>query len=139
LRSGKIIYSRPVAISDSVGFVLRVYPQTGNPIAESLQVISNQPMGMVKPPDLPKAEVPTVVTLPAAKPPVIKPPVVAAAPKTEGTTPPPVAVQRKSVDPPVVPAPKSETPPPSAAPEQQTPKSEPPVPALVRPAPRRIP
>jgi proteasome lid subunit RPN8/RPN11 len=44
LRSGKIIYSRPVAISDTVAFSLKVYPEGGRTIVESLQFISNAPI-----------------------------------------------------------------------------------------------
>jgi hypothetical protein len=44
LRSGKIIYSRPVAISDTVAFSLKVFPEGGRTIVESLQFISNAPM-----------------------------------------------------------------------------------------------
>jgi hypothetical protein len=134
LRAGKIIYSRPVTISDSVAFLLRVYPQTGSPIAESLQIVSNQAAGTGRPAELPIARVPPAVPSKVTEPLVPKPPTatqpipsVASVSRTE-----------EKVDSPPPEQPKTETVR-TETPKVDAPKTDPTPPVLVRPAPRRIP
>jgi hypothetical protein len=44
LRSGSIIYSRPVAITDTVAFRLRLFFEQGPPLSESVQLVSSRPV-----------------------------------------------------------------------------------------------
>jgi hypothetical protein len=151
LRSGRIIYSRPVAIADTIGFLLRVFPENGKAVTESVQMVSNRPMGVgaesvplevVTPPTqtpVPVKAAPPVQTPPRAvavttpKPP---PAAVPARVRTETTAEPApqgeVKTEAPKVDGPKVEGPKKEEPKPEAAKTEQPP-------VLVRPAPRRIP
>jgi hypothetical protein len=157
LSSGKIIYSRPVAISDTVAFSLKVFPEGGMAAMETIQFISNAPavagserptaktqtnsnveilppaVTVVKPRP---AELPSASAVPI---PVQPPPSAAPAAPSAGTpepafrnSPPEEKTQAVNVD---------DTKPETAKPDP--PKTEAPKPdrppVITRPAPRRIP
>jgi hypothetical protein len=151
LRNGSIIYSRPVAIADTVGFRLRLFFEQGQPLSESIQLVSNRPVLPIAalpvqsspeplPIEKPQVEQPKPAPPPkkevairkASPPRVVKPPVSltqAAARQPIQTPPDPAA----SASTPVAPKPGSK--PETTPPEKKTDA----VPVLTRPAPRRIP
>jgi hypothetical protein len=155
LRSGSVIYSRPVAIADTVGFKLRLFFEQGQAISETVQLVSN------------RAILPSTLRLAAplpaeAAPPVLMPRVeakVEPAPVTQVATkkaPPaksgqPVLTPVLEVANSVPPTALEQTKPIQAPPQEPiraVAKSEPngaektkpePTTVLARPAPRRIP
>lgn len=154
LRAGKIIYSRPVAIADTVSFSLRVFPERGKPALESVQIISNRPLDLATQPTPPlpspmvqevsptevatkektKPTPPKSVELP--KPVVLKPvktePVKAEPKKAELIKAESIKTDALKAEVPKVETPKAEPP------KLEAPKTDAPVVPL-RPAPRRIP
>jgi hypothetical protein len=117
LHTGSIVYSRPVAVSDTITFRMRVFFEQDPPVSESVQLVSNLPVPPASP--LPDPD-------PERKTPIETAKVVAPKPEV------PAKTQIRIEPPPGGMAPSTETNRPEA-PSGET------APTLARPAPRRIP
>jgi hypothetical protein len=122
LRNGSVLYSRPVAIADTIAFNLRVFSSLGEPVSESVKVVSNRQASPLAGHDRRPTREPAVTLGPPARraTPAMLPP------------PPPIVQAQRPVELPM----KS-----IEVPKPEPPKVEPTEEAapVARPAPRRAP
>jgi proteasome lid subunit RPN8/RPN11 len=135
LRAGRVVYSRPEAIGDTVSFRMQLNTGQGEPFSEAVRFVSRKAVPSVMPP----AIMPPAIMPPAIMPPAImsavptpKPPTAA---QPQPLTPPPAIAEIKTGQ--LKPAAVALPAPPVEVPKVAPPKVE--APKILRPAPRREP